>query len=290
MRTLAVTRRSFGRTLTHRLLGSVTLLTLPWLAMANSGCNAVPYSQYRQAQARSLQMHQQNRALASQLGQSQQMLAQLQSEKAQLEMASNQLSGSLQIANERLSNLSSERGQLHEKYRGLLSGLPGPGTQLPTSTIEQFRALAAKYPDFEFDPVAGVAKFSGNLLFATGSDALRPEASRLLQEFSQIINDPVAKSFNVLVVGHTDDVRIAKDSTRAKHPSNWDLSAHRATAVVRQLSTYGVSEPRMGVAGYSMFQPTAANSNESARQQNRRVEIFVIAPDNAIASANRFPQ
>src|SRR5690606_13117755 len=99
-------------------------------------------------------------------------------------------------------------------------------------------ALAAKYPEFEFDPVAGVAKFNGSLLFATGSDALRPEAHRLLQDFSQIMNDAVARNFNVLVVGHTDDVRIAKEATRAKHPTNWDLSAHRATAVVRQLASF----------------------------------------------------
>lgn len=286
MRTLFASRRLFG---------SVSLPVLPWLALplltlAGAGCNAVPYSQYRQAQIQSLQMRQQNRALASQLGQTQQMATQLQAEKMQLEMASNQLSGSLQIANERLGNFTNERGQLHEKYRGLLTGLPGPGSQLPSSVIEQFRALAAKYPEFEFDPVAGVAKFNGSLLFSTGSDALRPEAHRLLQDFSQIMNDAVARNFNVLVVGHTDDVRIAKEVTRAKHPTNWDLSAHRATAVVRQLASFGISEPRMGIAGYSMYQPTAANTDERARQQNRRVEIFVIAPDNAVAAAGTFPQ
>ena len=49
------------------------------------------------------------------------------------------------------------------------------------------------------------------------------------------------------------------------------------------LSKLGLSEPRLGAAGYSMFQQAAANVNDSGRQQNRRVEIFVLAPDAKIA-------
>lgn len=253
-----------------------------------AGCGAVPYPQYRAAQMQTMQMHRQNRMLASQLGESQRITAQLQAEKQQLEMANGQLSGSLQVANQRLTNFNSERGILHEKYKGLLTGLPAPGAQLPSSAIERFRALAEKYPEFEFDPINGVSKFSGNLLFATGSDALRPESHRLLHEFSTIMNDSVARPFRILVVGHTDDVPIRKDATRARHPTNWDLSAHRATAVVKQLATSGMDEGRMGIAGYSMFQPTAANADERSRQQNRRVEIYVLAPDAAIASRDRW--
>ena len=40
---------------------------------------------------------------------------------------------------------------------------------------------------------------------------------------------------------------------------------------------------RMGVAGYSMFQPLVANKDDESRQRNRRVEIFVLAPDAAVA-------
>jgi chemotaxis protein MotB len=39
----------------------------------------------------------------------------------------------------------------------------------------------------------------------------------------------------------------------------------------------------MGVAGYSMHQPARPNTSDSARQENRRVEIFVLAPDAAVA-------
>lgn len=235
-----------------------------------------------------MQLHHQNQALASQLQQSQQMAAQLAAEKQQLEMAAGQLNGGLDIANQRLLNLTNERGQLHEKYKALMAGYPGSGPMLPGSAIDRLRALAQKYPDFEFDPVTGLCKFNNDLLFASGSDALRPESQSLLHEFTQIMNDPNARSLKVLVVGHTDDRRIAKETTKQKHPTNWDLSAHRATAVVKQLAANGVSEERLGIAGYSLYQPKQSNSSEPGRQQNRRVEIYVLAQEAALASAGGF--
>lgn len=272
----------------HRLCTAVLLPA----ALAVAGCNAVPYGHVRQAQMQSLWLHQQNRnmamenqMLASQLHETQRLATQLQAENQQYELAAGKINGSLDIANKRIDNLNAERQQLHEKYRGMLVGYPSSGPALPGSALERFRALAQKYPEFEFDPVTGVARFTGDLLFATGSDALRPESHRLLQDFTQIVNDPVAKSFKILVVGHTDDVPIRKDATRQKHPTNWDLSAHRATAVVRQLATFGVSEPRMGVAGYSLYQPAQPNRDETTRQQNRRVEIYLLAPEASVASA-----
>jgi chemotaxis protein MotB len=255
------------------------------LAILAAGCNAVPYNQYRMSQLQALQLYQQNSQLASQLFETQQIAAQLQAEKQQLELATGQLNGNLQIANQRIDNLNSERQQLHEKYRGMLVGYPPMGPALPGSALDQFRALAGKYPEFEFDPVTGVARFTGDLLFASGSDALRPESHRLLQEFAHIINDPLARPYKILIVGHTDDVPIVKDATRQRHPTNWDLSAHRATAVVKQLAAFGVDEPRMGVAGYSLYQPAQPNRDEVTRQQNRRVEIYVLAPDASVASA-----
>ncbi len=255
------------------------------LAALAGGCNAVPYGQYRLSQLQAFQLYQQNSQLAAQLFETQQMAAQLQAEKQQLELAAGQLNGNLQIANQRIDNLNSERQQLHEKYRGILVGYPPTGPALPGSALEQFRELARKYPEFEFDPVTGVARFTGDLLFSSGSDALRPESHRLLQEFARIMNDSLARSYKILIVGHTDDVPIVKDATRQRHPTNWDLSAHRATAVVKQLAAFGVDEPRMGVAGYSLYQPAQPNRDETTRQQNRRVEIYVLAPDASLASS-----
>jgi chemotaxis protein MotB len=267
----------------------VTRLAAPVLIAGSLvGCRGgAPGGQLRQAQMQALQMQRQNRDLMAQLGQSQQMAAQLAMEKQQLELAASQLNGGIGIANQRLQNLADERGQLHEKYRTLLAGYPTGGPVLPGSAIERLRDLASRYPDFEFDAVAGVCKFNNDLLFSSGSDALRPESQRLLQEFTQIMNDASSRQFKILVVGHTDDRRIAKETTKQRHPTNWDLSAHRATAVVKQLSANGLSEDRLGVAGYSLYQPKDSNIAEAGRQLNRRVEIFVLAPDASLASADR---
>lgn len=249
-----------------------------------AGCHAlVPQWQLRQAQLRTYQVYRHGQQLAGELGQSRQMAGQLAMEKQQAEQRAAQLQQELKVANERLNNLAQERTRLHNDYKHLLTTLPAPGNPLAGSIARQFEELCRRYPEFEFDPATGVARFNGELLFAEGSNEIRPDGFRVLQEFARIMNDSNASQFNILVVGHTDDKPVVKPGTRAKHETNWELSAHRATAVVRQLGKYGVAEPRMGIAGYNMYQPAVPNSTESARQKNRRVEIFVLAPDMTVA-------
>jgi chemotaxis protein MotB len=269
------------------------------LLAALAGCNAVPMYQFQQSQLQTLSLYRQNQSLAGQLAGASQTAEQLAMEKQQLEQITGQMHGELQAAqqqlqlsNERLANLGSERQDLHSRYSNLLASLQSGENPLSGSANRRFEELARKYPEFQFDPYTGVSKFTGDLLFATGSAELRTDASPLLQEFAQIMNDPDARPFNILVVGHTDDQPIKKASTKAKHGSNWELSAHRATAVVGALSKLGLAEHRMGIAGYSKFQPVAANADDSGRQRNRRVEIFILANDAKIADAwdagNRF--
>jgi len=247
---------------------ATTRLVLATLLIVTAvGCNAVPPWQMRQAQLSALHQYRQNQALAGQLGQAQ--------------ASANQLASELAIANQRVDNLNAERTALHDRYAHLLTTASNP---LPNAANRRFQELAEKYPEFEFDPETGVSKFNADLLFALGSDSVRPEAAQLLQEFAGIINSAEARDFNILVVGHTDDLPIKQSGTRAKHQTNWELSAHRGTAVIHSLSKYGVAEKRMGVAGYSMYQPVAPNSNDNNRQMNRRVEIYVLAPDARVAA------
>lgn len=255
---------------------------LAFLAIGSlAGChNVVPQWQLRQSQLRTHQVYRHGQQLASQLGTSQQMAAQLAMEKQQL-------SQQLAVANQRLSNLAQERSKLHDEYKHLLTTLPAPGNPVNSALTKMFEDLCRRYPEFEFDPIAGVARFNGELLFATGSNEIRPQGLRALQEFARIMNDSDSRQFNILVVGHTDDQPVVKPGTRAKHETNWELSAHRATAVVRQLAKNGLAESRMGIAGYNKYQPAAPNTGDDNRQQNRRVEIFVLAADAAIAGREK---
>ena len=60
---------------------------------------------------------------------------------------------------------------------------------------------------------------------------------------------------------------------------NWDLSVHRATAVVRiLLRNKGIDPKRVTAAGRSQYVPLAAGNDREARARNRRTEI-VLTPD-----------
>lgn len=230
----------------------------------------------RDAEWRAMELCNENQMLMGQMQEGQMMSSQLQQELAGAKQ-------SLDIANQRLANLNDEREKLHNKYSSMLASQKNP---LNGALSKRFEELARRFPDFEFDPVTGVSKFNEDLLFGSGSDALRQEAHALLNEFAAIVNDAEAKQFHVLVVGHTDDQPVVRPATKARHDSNWELSAHRATSVVKHLAKNGVSEYRMGIGGYSKHQPVVTNVSEPNRQKNRRVEIYVLAPEATIVGYN----
>ncbi|HAH43679.1 OmpA family protein [Gimesia sp.] len=260
------------------LLTAVSLFTI-----SQSGCQRGPNAQLRQSMYRSQQLYDQNSELAMQRDQFQQSANALQHERDQLAMRAQSLESNLSIANKRLDNLNSERSEMQQRYVSLMKKAKGQPSPLDGEATRRFQELADKYPDFEFDPHTGVSKFHSDILFSSGSDNLKPAAQEILNQFAAIMNDGNAKRLNVLVVGHTDDKPISKASTQRQHRTNWHLSTNRANSVVLTLSKFGVKQERMGSAGYSMFQPVVPNQNDSARQKNRRVEIFVLAPDAVVA-------
>jgi chemotaxis protein MotB len=227
-------------------------------ALTQTACNMVPRYQLTQAQNRTRQIYEQNRALAAQN-------QTLQRERAELLARGETLQA-------RVNNLLSERNHL-----------TGARNPLSDATNRQFADLEKKYPGFGFDPQTGVARFENDILFESGSDEVRRDAAPLLAEFARIMTNGEASQLNVLVAGHTDDRPVKHASTKAKHPDNWYLSAHRSINVVHELSRNGIQQSRMGVAGYASYQPRVAQKSEDARRQNRRVEIFVLAPGASTA-------
>jgi chemotaxis protein MotB len=240
-----------------------------------TACNMVPRQALRQSQLRSVQLYQQNQSVMAERDQYSQMAQGMTQQLAQME-------SSLQTANQRLANLNSERSKLQDRYVSLLDKgkISNPLSERATRRLEE---LQKKYPDFEFDPHTGVSKFHSDILFSSGSDVINPKASPLLKDFAEILNDEDARTLNILVAGHTDDKRIIKRNTARKHQNNWYLSAHRAISVVDMLKKSGISETRMGVSGYSKYKPVVENTGKESRQLNRRVEIYVLAPDAVIA-------
>lgn len=112
---------------------------------------------------------------------------------------------------------------------------------------------------------------SDNMLFKTGSAYINNSAEKVLGKIAGILNDQ--KELDILVEGHTDNVPMGGECVT----DNWDLSAKRATAVVRSLqSKYKVDPSRMTAGGRSEYAPKASNSTAKGRAENRRTEIIVL--------------
>lgn len=116
-----------------------------------------------------------------------------------------------------------------------------------------------------------VVDINASFLFPSGKADLAADAVPLLEKVAEIL----ARFPNeVQVEGFTDNKPI---HTR-EFPSNWELSAARASTVVRLLAGKGVAPERMVAAGYGEYHPVAENGTEAGRAKNRRVSIAILAP------------
>jgi chemotaxis protein MotB len=107
-------------------------------------------------------------------------------------------------------------------------------------------------------------------LFKEGSAVLEPRAMETLDLVSAQIS---GLPNHVRVEGHTDDRPIRTVS----YPSNWELSAARATEVVRYfIQDHGIPAGRISALGYGEFRPVRPNNSIENRAQNRRVDIVVL--------------
>jgi chemotaxis protein MotB len=112
------------------------------------------------------------------------------------------------------------------------------------------------------------------VLFNSGSATLKPEATPLLTEISNLVN--LDRSHPISVEGNTDDVPIST----SVFPSNWELSVARATGVVRFMIGQGVTARRLEASGVAGERPIAPNTTTGGRSRNRRVEIALLRGGN----------
>jgi chemotaxis protein MotB len=111
-------------------------------------------------------------------------------------------------------------------------------------------------------------RLDGSLLFSPGQAVLRSEAHEFLRYVADIIKK---KQLEAVVEGHTDNQPI--DSPR--FPSNWELSAARASAVVRYFISQGIDGASLQAVAYADTRPRTENYTAEGRRKNRRVEILL---------------
>lgn len=175
----------------------------------------------------------------------------------------------------RLENYKNEREEMRRQFVGLTAGRG----HLSPDINDRLAEISKRYPSLVFDPQTGIAKLDTDVLFDSGYAELKPGADKLLSELASVLQTPQTVDLKLMVVGHTDDRRMAKRPARDKYPTNFHLSTARALAVAKTLGRFGISSDRMGVAGFAEHQPIAPNVSPTDRCKNRRVELFVLAPN-----------
>lgn len=107
------------------------------------------------------------------------------------------------------------------------------------------------------------------ILFASGSDEIRPESTPTLKEMGTMLKQH--SDLRLSIEGHTDDV--------GDDAMNQTLSEKRAAAVKAYLvANYGIDESRLQTKGFGESKPVAPNDTPEGRQNNRRVELVKLQP------------
>jgi chemotaxis protein MotB len=160
------------------------------------------------------------------------------------------------------------------------------GQRLNVALAKKVQELARYRSDFfgklkealgnrsDFEIVGDRFLFPSDVLFDTGSSALRSEATFQLDKLAAALNELETKippdiAWVMRIDGHTDIRPIAT----VEFPSNWELSSARAISVVRYLMEQGVPANRLVAAGFGEFQPIEASDSEQALSKNRRIEL-----------------
>jgi len=113
-------------------------------------------------------------------------------------------------------------------------------------------------------------EINASVLFGEGDATLTGNARETLGTVAGLLKDD---THAIEVEGHTDTTPISN----AAFPSNWELSAVRASTVVRLFVESGVLERRLAAVGRGANLPIASNDDPAGRARNRRVAITILA-------------
>ncbi|WP_372743084.1 flagellar motor protein MotB [Neptunomonas sp.] len=112
-------------------------------------------------------------------------------------------------------------------------------------------------------------RVKGSVLFESGDAAFKRQMMPILDALlDKLEQNP---EYKMGIQGHTDNIPI--ETTR--FPSNWELSAIRATTVLRYLVRGGIDPERVTATGYGDALPIVSNDSAQQRAENRRIEFVL---------------
>jgi chemotaxis protein MotB len=120
-----------------------------------------------------------------------------------------------------------------------------------------------------------VVDLADQILFESGKPEVHENGQKVLGQVAPTLAQ--MKEYSIQVGGHTDSAKVVSPTTQERFPTNWELSAARATNVVRFLQEQGrVPGDRLVALGFAQYRPAANNATAEGRQQNRRIELVLI--------------
>ncbi|MDT7526439.1 OmpA family protein [Pseudidiomarina sp. GXY010] len=164
-----------------------------------------------------------------------------------------------------------------------LSGSPSPSEQVLQAAAGQSAGLALTESELQAQfASSGLAdgvevstspgkvniKLKDKILFHSGEAEFNQQAAQVMQTLTEVLKK---NQLFISVEGHTDNIPISNQ----RFPSNWELSAARASVVVRFLAEQGIAPERMRAVGYADSAPLQTNTTAAGRSENRRVNVVL---------------
>lgn len=212
-------------------------------------------------------------ALQSQRAALERQLRELEQQKTELEQQKTSLEGDRAALERQQAQLRAQNEALEQQKQVLLSASKQSQSQYDklvnelNQEVQKGQLQVRRYKDMLTVDVAE------QLFFDSGRAALKETGKEVLKKVADALRSYEDKA--IRVVGHTDNVPITKGLQKV-FPSNWELSAARATTVVRFLQDTGIEPERLLATGRAEYAPVAPNDSPEGRQKNRRIEITLI--------------
>jgi chemotaxis protein MotB len=217
-----------------------------------------------------------NEELSASLFAEQQQKAELQGEydllKTECAMTRDQLSADLLAKSDQLNQKEktlAEREKSLQEMQEIIARQDSITNRLNTVLRDALLGFQADELSVEVKNGKVYVSMSDKLLFKSGSASAEAKGKEAIDALADVLQKN--PDIDIMIEGHTDNVPIKT----AMYKDNWDLSAARATSIVRLLAEKGIDPTRLTAAGRGEFQPRASNDTSEGKALNRRTEIIL---------------
>jgi chemotaxis protein MotB len=220
-------------------------------------------------------------------------IAGLTSDLAKQKDISDEASAQVALLNQQLAALRTQIGALEQALNASEAGASESKTQiadlgrrLNVALAQRVQDLSQYRSDFfgrlrkilegraDVQVVGDRFVFQSEVLFPPGEATVAPEGLATLDKLADAIKQLQAEippdiNWVLRIDGHTDKRPI----NTPEFPSNWELSAARAIAVLKYLAANGVSNQHLVAAGFGDSRPIDPADSDEAYAKNRRIEF-----------------